>query len=257
MTTVARRDRRQGQLDQRRDARRSRQGQGRSKQQRSLMLPLTVGAIVIGIIVIAAIAFLRQDGPMTEGINEPGPGTRSAYQFADGRALGPADAAVTVGVWSDYQCPFCQRFATGWETTLSTQFVESGQVRIAYMDFAFLGEESIAAAAAARCAEDDGKYWQYHDYLFANQNPAGENKGWITSGRLQGYAQAVGLDLGAFNACRASPDIRAAVLSETAQGRAAGVTGTPTLSINGTLRTDIKSYDDLAAAVQAALVPQP
>jgi protein-disulfide isomerase len=247
MTTLARRDRRQAELAERRDSRRTRKKQ--PAQRRSLMMPLTVGAIVIGVVVIAAIALLRQDVPSTQRINEPM--ARTAYSLADGRAIGPAGAPVTLEVWSDYQCPYCQRFATTWEPALSDKYAAQGQLRIVYRDYAFIGDESVTTAIAARAADQQGKYWQYHDYLFANQN--GENKGWFSDSRLQGIAQAVGLDIASFNAARSGGETRQAVLAETAQGRALGISGTPTLAINGQLRTDLTTYDKLEAAVEAAL----
>jgi len=213
------------------------------------MMPLTVGALLIGVAVIAAIAFLRNDIPSTDGINDPL--TQTSYNLTDGRAIGPTSAPVTVEVWSDYQCPFCQRFATTWEPALADKYAADGRIRIVYRDFAFIGDESVDASIAARSAEQQGKYWPYHDYLFANQN--GENKGWFSGSRLAGIAQAVGLDIGAFNAARSDAAIKQAVLAETAQGRALGITGTPTLVIGGEVRTDIKTYDQLEAAVEAAL----
>ena len=247
MTTAARRERRQVELARRRDSRKPQHGQ--QARNRSLMMPLTIGALLVGVAVIAAIAFLRNDVPSTDGINEPL--ARTAYSLADGRAIGPANAPVTVEVWSDYQCPFCQRFATTWEPALADKYAADGKVRIVYRDFAFIGEESVQASIAGRCAEQQGKYWQFHDYLFANQN--GENKGWFSASRLGGIAQANGLDVATFTTCRADATHRQAVLAETAQGRALGVTGTPTIVIGGELQTDLTTYDKLASAVETAL----
>jgi protein-disulfide isomerase len=247
VTELARRDRRQAELAQRRDSRKARKVQPARK--RSLMMPLTIGSILIGVAVIAAIAFWRQDVPNTQGINEPMAYT--AYGLADGRAIGAATAPVTIEVWSDYQCPFCQRFATSWENALVDKYAANGKVRIVYRDYAFIGDESVKAAAAARAAEQQGKYWQFHDYLFANQN--GENGGWFSEGRLQGIAQAIGLDLEAFNAARSDAATRQAVVAETAQGRALGITGTPTIAIGGQLRTDLTTWDKLDAAVADAV----
>jgi len=247
MTTVARRDRRQAELAERRDSRRARKKQ--PAQRRSLMMPLTIGAIVVGLFVVAAIALLRQDVPSTEGINEPV--ARTAYNLTDGRAIGPTTAPVTIEVWSDYQCPFCQRFATTWESALSDKYAAAGKLRIVYRDYAFIGDESVKAAIAARAAEQQGQYWQFHDYLFANQN--GENKGWFSESRLQGIAQAIGLDVAAFNSARGDVDLKQAVLDETAQGHRLGITGTPTIAIGGQLRTDLTTYDKLEAAVEEAL----
>jgi protein-disulfide isomerase len=210
---------------------------------------MSLGAVVLGILVIGAIAFLRHDAPSTEGVYEPT--IRTDYSLADGMALGQAAAPLTIEVWSDYQCPFCQRFATTWENDLTSQYVASGKVRIVYRDFAFIGAESVQAAIAGRCAASQGRYWQFHDYLFANQN--GENKGWFSSSRLQGIGQMAGLELTAFNTCRADPAIERAVRDETAAGRTAGVTGTPTLAIGGALRSDLKTWESIVAAVDSAL----
>jgi len=245
MTAVTRRERRQAELAQRRDSRKARP----TRPRRSLMLPLTLGTIVLGVTLVAVLALLRQDVPSTEGINEPVAYT--AYSLADGRAIGPVSAPVTLEVWSDYQCPFCQRFATTWELALSDKYVADGRLRIVYRDYAFIGDESVKAAIAARAAEEQGQYWQYHDFLFANQN--GENKGWFSESRLQGIAQAIGLDVAAFNAARSDAGIRQAVLAETAQGRSLGISATPTIAIGGQLRTDLTTYDKLEAAIETAL----
>jgi protein-disulfide isomerase len=248
MTATTRHDRRQAELAQRRQSRRRSQQQSHG---RSALLWMSLGAIVLGIVVIGAIALLRHDAPPA-GEAVDGPIVRTNYSLADGMALGPASAPLTIEVWSDYQCPSCQRFVTTWENSIIDKYVATGQVRLVYRDFAFIGAESADAAVAARCAGNQGQYWPFHDYLFANQN--GENRGWFSSGRLQSIAQSLGLDLDAFNGCRADPAIGQAVGAETMAGRAAGVAGTPTLALAGVLRPDITSWDAMVAAVDAALV---
>src|SRR5262249_45449266 len=123
MTVDTRRQRRQAELAQRRDTRKARAGQ--PARGRSLMLPLTIGTILVGVAVVAALALLRQDVPGTEGLNEPV--AHTTYSLADGRAIGPANAPVTLEVWSDYQCPFCQRFATSWELALTDKYAAEGK----------------------------------------------------------------------------------------------------------------------------------
>jgi protein-disulfide isomerase len=246
MTEGARRERRQTELAARRDARRAKRSQ--PSRSSSLLLPLSVLAIVAGLVVVGAIAWLRQDVPPSSLTEPLAP---SDYSLAVGRTLGLADAPVTLEVWSDYQCPFCGFFATTWERPVTDQYAATGQLRIVYRDFAFIGPESLSAATAARCADAQGSFWQYHDYLFANQN--GENKGWFSTARLAAIAQAVGLNLDTYNSCLADPSQRQAVQSETTQGRAQGVSSTPTLSIDGQLHTDFQSYGDLTAAIDAEL----
>jgi protein-disulfide isomerase len=112
----------------------------------------------------------------------------------------------------------------------------TGKVKLVYRDAAFQGQrydydESTEAAAASRCAADQGLFWQMHDWLFANWN--GENQGAFAAPRLRAIATAAGLDLARYDACMAAGDKQTAVRDETAGGVAAGIDQTPTLIING------------------------
>src|SRR3990167_3005650 len=88
--------------------------------------------------------------------------------------LGDQNAPVTIIEYGDYQCPFCGKFFKETEPTLRENYIKTGKVKFVYRDFAFLGQESLWAANAAQCAGEQGKFWEYHDYLYGNQN--GENK---------------------------------------------------------------------------------
>ncbi|MEK9168514.1 MAG: thioredoxin domain-containing protein, partial [Patescibacteria group bacterium] len=90
----------------------------------------------------------------------------SKPQIDDDVVLGNPDATVTVFIFSDYQCPFCGKFFQEAEVLIRKNYVETGKVKMVHKDLAFLGPESKAAAQAAECAKDQGKYWQYHDALF-------------------------------------------------------------------------------------------
>jgi len=87
-------------------------------------------------------------------------------QIDDDVILGDAQAAVTIFIFSDYQCPFCGKFFKESELLIRKNYVETGKLKMVYKDLAFLGPESIAAAQAAECAKDQGKYWAYHDAIF-------------------------------------------------------------------------------------------
>jgi len=107
----------------------------------------------------------------------------------------------------------------------------TGKVRFIYHHMAFLGPESQYAAEASECANEQGKFWEYADTLFANQR--GENQGGFNLSRLKSLAQGIpGLDTGAFNACVDSRRYRQTVEQETQQGEARGVQHTPTIFIN-------------------------
>ena len=175
---------------------------------------------------------------------------RPAGLTLDGRALGSPEAPVVVELWEDFQCPACSRFTNVVEPPVIERFVPAGDVRVVFRDFAFLGAESIDAAVAARCAGEQGAFWPYHDWLYANQN--GENAGWFSAARLAAIATRLQLEGTAFDGCVARSDVRADVASETAAGRAQGVGSTPTVVVNGVPFTG-SSYDDLLTTIQAAV----
>ncbi len=147
--------------------------------------------------------------------------------------LGDQNAPVTVIEYGDFQCPFCGNFFKNTESILREKYIKTGKVKYIYRDFVFLGDESLWAANAARCAGEQGKFWQYHDYLYGNQS--GENQGAFSKSNLKGFAAVLGLDEGKFNSCLDSDKYTAAIQKETKEGGEAGVSGTPASFINGTL----------------------
>lgn len=147
--------------------------------------------------------------------------------------LGDQNAPVTIIEYSDFQCPFCANFFKETESVLREKYIKTGKVKFIYRNFSFLGQESFWAANAARCAGEQDKFWQYHDYLYGNQT--GENQGAFSKDNLKGFATALGLDKEKFNACLDSEKYTDLVQEETKTGGEAGVQGTPANFINGTL----------------------
>jgi protein-disulfide isomerase len=138
---------------------------------------------------------------------------------------GATDAPVTLVEFSDLHCPFCKQV----QATL-TQLLERypGKVKLAYRDFPIdsLHPQARRAAEAARCARDQGKFWEYHDLVFAGPPSA-------TPEALERYAGQAGLDVAAFGGCLAGGTHRAAVQRDIDEGTRIGVTGTPAFFING------------------------
>lgn len=169
----------------------------------------------------------------------------------NGPMLGNPDAPVTVIEFADFQCPFCGRYFKNVEPQLLDRYVKTGKVKFIYRDFAFLGEESEWGAEAARCANDQGKFWQYHDYLFNHQS--GENSGAFAKENLKQFARALGLVSVSFDACLDSEKYLKAVQNDTDAGRSFGVGGTPTTFVNGQAVSGAVPFSDIAAVVEAAL----
>jgi len=187
---------------------------------------------------------------------EPSPSARTALP-ADGSSLGLPSASVTIEIWADFQCPYCGLQAHGIEPWIVRDQVATGAVWLVFRDFAFLGQESTDAAVAARCAEAQGRFWDYHDLLFASQQ--GENQGAFARKNLLGLGRFTGLDEAAFSACLDDPSIAMAVADETAEGRRHGIASTPTLRISGpggtVLLTGVKDAAAITAAVLQAAAP--
>jgi protein-disulfide isomerase len=155
----------------------------------------------------------------------------NAFTVRDANREGNPDAKVTVYEFADYQCPFCKRNHDVVGPELRKQYVDSGKINIIFKHFTFLGQESIWAAQAAECAADQGKFWEYHDLLFAKQG--NENGGTFTKENLIKYAQELKLDATKFDPCLNNDQTLERVKADTLEGRNAGVSGTPTFFING------------------------
>ena len=149
-------------------------------------------------------------------------------------SLGDPNAPVKIIEYGDYQCPYCLRFWEETESQLIETYVITGKVYFEYRSVGeFLGPESAAAAEAAYCAGDQGKYWEYHNTLFANWK--GENVGNYSIDKLRNYAKVIGLNDEAFTTCIKSGAHAAQVKQDVVDSKAAGVRSTPSFVINGKL----------------------
>ena len=213
---------------------------------------------VVAVVLVGGLVLLQGTGPAAvDASGLVAPSSPTPVELADGRSNGKADAPVTLDVWSDFQCPACGQFAEIVAPSLVRDYVAPGTLRVVYHDAAFQGaraggsyDESVEAATGARCAADQGRYWPFHDWLFANQD--GENKGAFADARLRAMATSAGLDVVAWDACRATGDQQRAVRSETGQATASGVNATPTMILNGETIVGLRSAAELGQKIQAA-----
>ncbi|NHZ71756.1 MAG: thioredoxin domain-containing protein [Aquificales bacterium] len=130
-------------------------------------------------------------------------------------------------------------------------YAGTGLVRFEYKDFAFIGPESLRAAEAAACANEQGQFWPYHNILFANQ--MGENQGAFSKDTLQAFAAALALDESAFNNCLDSGRYRNDIAAETATAREREVRSTPTLFFNGKKLEGAVPFEQLQPMIEAAI----
>jgi protein-disulfide isomerase len=170
--------------------------------------------------------------PQTEPEQTDDPLAQLARREADDpMALGREDAPVVMINYSEFQCPFCGKFARDTEPTLVKDYVDKGILRIEWRDFPYLGQESLTAARAGRAAGAQGKFWEFHDAMYDKQLPP--NSGQLTEDHLADVAGKAGLDVERFRLDMRSPDATAAIQRDFKEGQAIGVTGTPAFIING------------------------
>ena len=143
--------------------------------------------------------------------------------------VGNPNAPITILEWGDFQCTFCYRFHESSLNIIQREYIETGIVNLVFKDFPLNGPDSVLAAEAAYCAEDQGKYWSYHDELYANW--AGEKTGWITDDSLNQFAITSDLDIEKFNSCLDDHKYRQRVLDLEQFGREIGIDATPSFLI--------------------------
>ena len=203
------------------------------EQNNKFLIPAAV--VFAGVIIAVAVIYSVKSPSQNANVDNEKTATLAALPQISSNdfVLGDQNAPVTIIEYSDFQCPFCGKFFKETESVLREKYIKTGKVKFIYRNFAFLGQESFWAANAARCAGEQGKFWQYHDYLYNNQS--GENQGAFSKDNLKSFAAALGLDKEKFNSCLDSEKYTDLIQKETEAGGRSGVQGTPANFINGTL----------------------
>jgi len=216
-----------------------------------------IGIIVVGALLVAAALIYPTLKPVGEIVTTDA----GEHPMANDNAMGDPNAPIKIEEFSDFQCPYCARFHEETEWQLANSYVADGTVYLVYRSFGdFIGPESKAAAEAAYCAGDQDKFWEYHNIIFANQT--GENVGAYTDRRLVAFAEALSLDMDAFNDCFSSGKFSDRVNQDRVDGTAAGVTGTPAFSITYTVNGEQKQrfiagaypFSEFQTQIEEALV---
>jgi protein-disulfide isomerase len=175
-------------------------------------------------------------------------------QTAKGVMRGQNTAPVKLLVFADYMCPACAYYTTTLEPQIKALYIDTGKAVEIFYDFPLGGAHvhSFLAARAARCAEDQGKFWEYHDNLFAKQKDWSYGRD-APVGTFKTYAGDVGLDRKKFDACLDSDTHSDLVEYNHQLGEQAGVGSTPTVFINGKAARDPLKWDLLKEDIDAAV----
>lgn len=145
--------------------------------------------------------------------------------------LGKPDAPITIVEFGDYQCFYCNKFFHDTEGQIYENYIKTGKAKMIFKDFTIIGPDSVTAAHAAHCADEQGKFWDYHDMLYNNWN--GENNGWASLENQYKFAQQVGLDTTVFTECMESGKYNEKIQASTNDAQTLGLSGTPGFFIIG------------------------
>jgi protein-disulfide isomerase len=225
----------------------------------------TMGLIVAGVVILVLLFISQQLKPVA-GIVTIEPVTRANV---DRNTIGDPKAPIQIVEFSDYQCPYCKRFAKDTEPLLEQYFVSTGKVLFTHRsagnwvsrNVGGVKTESQDSAAAAYCAGDQGKFWEMHDALFANNRDV-EDQGSFTDKRLTAIAESIKLDMTAWQSCYDKGIYKDQVQKDFDDAVAAKIQGTPyfvmTYKVNGEVKTETidgaQPISEFQKKIEAALL---
>jgi protein-disulfide isomerase len=155
--------------------------------------------------------------------------------------LGSLNASVTVVDFSDFQCPNCARYVRSTEPEIKSEYIDTGNVAYVFKHFPWRGTDSLSAALASECANEQGKFWEYHDILFQNQE--GVNSGWASIENLKEFASEIGLDRQQFDSCLDSEKYKSNIDRDLALVEELGLDTTPSFLILNSDGTEMEMLE--------------
>lgn len=214
--------------------RRVRREQIRRKEIRSRLM--TIGLITFGAILLAFFFIYPSFKPVGSIASPP----QVVRERVDFNTAGDPNAPIRIEEYSDFQCSHCRNFFLNTEEALMRSYIANGTVYFVYKSFgAFNSAESSRAAEAAYCAGDQGKFWEMHDMIFANQTAV--NAGAFSDRRLTAFAERIDLNMTEFRSCFNGGTYKDRVEQDSKEGIESGVRATPsfvlTYVVNGETKT--------------------
>jgi protein-disulfide isomerase len=216
--------------------------------------------MILGVIAVAGLGgLLYQVLGRSQPTLEPVPVAMDPAEVAraPGVGLGPEDAPVVIYEFADFQCPGCAQFATFVAPLIKERYVQPGVVRYVYYDFPLtqIHANAFLASRAGRCADEQDRFWPYHDVLYAQQARWSSMRN-PTDQFIQ-YAADVGADRRQFGDCLRSDRHAREITQNMRLGESLGVQGTPTLFINGKRLPAVPGFRELEAIIQDEMATSP
>jgi len=203
---------------------------------------LAIFAIMIVSVALYASSYYSQLMVMQENrMNMSGQNTPINLQNGS-PVLGSPNAPITIVEFGDYQCEACYHWYHNTRADIIDNYIETGKVNLVFMDLPFLGRDSIIAAQATYCADDQGKYWEYHETLYNFQEAI--DNGWASKDRLVSFAFNLDMNMDKFNDCMDSSKYAKRVKANYDESQRFGAEATPTfliISPDGNMKKILKT----------------
>ncbi len=186
--------------------------------------------IVLALVIVGVIVYFQVARPQSAAST-----TSAEIDLTDQPGLGPEDAPAQIAVFEDFKCPACRNFDEQIYPQVQRELVDTGKARIYFLNFPFIGPDSRTAALAGECAyrQNNEAFWEFKKFVFRSQGP--ESEEWATPTALAQIARdnVPQLDADALQSCTEQATYDDQVTSDYDMGQQAGVTGTPTVYVNG------------------------
>lgn len=216
--------------------------------------------VALAAIVVGGGGFIwwkTQQKPVELAVALPSTGDSVLAQKAHGYTIGSPDAKVEIMEFADFECPACGNYFTITEPDVRKNLVATGIIKYTFYDYPLVNSHrnTIPAAMSAACADDQGKFWEMHDALFSGQIEWNGEATTNPRGVIADYAKKIGLDMPKWNACMDATTHSERIRANYSLGLMKQVGSTPTFFVNGNKMAGAANYDELKAAVDAALAP--
>ncbi len=182
----------------------------------------------------------------------PAPGQKQNVDIGHLPPQGNKNTKVKIVEFGDFRCPFCDRFFKDTLPQLQKDYVDTGKVAFYFRHYQFLGPASIVAGNASECANEQNKFWEFHNYLYENQPPESDTSIYTTD-KMTEVATKLGLNTDQFRNCLDSKKYDKNVADDLAAGQKAGVNGTPTVFINGLPVVGAQPYNAFKTVIDQEL----
>jgi len=165
---------------------------------------------------------------------------------------GNNNAKVTIVEFADFRCPFCEKFFTDTLPQIKKDYIDTGKVKFAFRNYAFLGPASTLAGEGSVCANAQGKFWEYHDYMYKNQ-PQETDTSMYTTANISQIAGTLGMDQSQFQDCLSSNKFDKDFQDDLTSAKNAQVDGTPTFFVNGQRLVGAQPFSAIQTVIEQEL----